>query len=183
MDINSLLKYEESSNSCLVWKSSRGRIKSGDTAGFLHKDKDWIVKICGKKYQASRLMMILNGHSLSDNDVIDHINGDSTDNRLVNLRICNQTINNRNRKLYSNNTSTKCGIEFYLSRGETLFVKARWYDNNRKRFSRYFNVNELGLMVAFRDATIYRQTMLNELNLGIGAYTERHGLQEKLNNQ
>lgn len=43
-------------------------------------------------------------------DQIDHINGIKTDNRLVNLRIVDQTENNRNSSLQKNNTSGVVGV-------------------------------------------------------------------------
>jgi hypothetical protein len=45
-----------------------------------------------------------------DGMVIDHINGDTTDNRKVNLRICQQKFNMRNRKPNKNGRSAYRGI-------------------------------------------------------------------------
>ena len=41
---------------------------------------------------------------------IDHINGDGTDNRLINLRSVSRIENNKNRRLNENNTSGACGV-------------------------------------------------------------------------
>jgi hypothetical protein len=41
---------------------------------------------------------------------IDHINGNGLDNRKENLRICNRTENQHNRKIQSNNTSGFKGV-------------------------------------------------------------------------
>lgn len=47
----------------------------------------------------------------SDADVIDHMNGDGTDNRLMNLRNVSHTLNMRNTKARPNNTSGIVGVE------------------------------------------------------------------------
>jgi hypothetical protein len=42
--------------------------------------------------------------------LIDHINGDSSDNRIVNLRQTTQSENNRNRRITDKNTSGYVGV-------------------------------------------------------------------------
>lgn len=47
-----------------------------------------------------------------DGLVVDHINGDSLDNRRVNLRVCTHAENMRNRKIHKNNRSGFKGVYF-----------------------------------------------------------------------
>ena len=53
--------------------------------------------------------------------IVDHINGNSLDNRKVNLRICNNTENVRNQKVSKNNTTGYKGV--MLVKGTV----GRWY--------------------------------------------------------
>lgn len=72
---------------------------------------------------------------------IDHINGDSTDNRRENLRVCTPSENSMNTKLMLNNTSSVTGVHWNKNRG-------RWVANisvNNKRIS-------LGVYQYFRNA-------------------------------
>ena len=48
----------------------------------------------------------------ANNLEVDHINGDTLDNRKSNLRICTHKDNTRNKKIQSNNTSGFNGVSF-----------------------------------------------------------------------
>lgn len=61
--------------------------------------------------------------------VVDHVNGDPTDNRKCNLRICNQTDNVLNKKEMSTNTSGFIGVSFDKARG-------KWAPEIRKEYIR-----------------------------------------------
>ena len=54
----------------------------------------------------------------NDNEVIDHINGDVTDNRRKNLRIVTQQQNLINKAILSNNTSEIAGVSWDKSRNK-----------------------------------------------------------------
>jgi hypothetical protein len=86
---------------------------SGMSAGYVFHNKildQKYVKVCvmGKRLLAHRVIwMLVHGQWPDD---IDHINGCSTDNRLVNLRSVDRTTNLRNRARFKNNTSGVTGV-------------------------------------------------------------------------
>jgi hypothetical protein len=180
--------YDETSPTCLRWKVSvfRGRkdgrggggnpvVMAGDLAGSLvHKYNK--VKLDGKMYQVSRVIYkLLNPPAEMDGKFIDHINGDSKDNRIVNLRLVSRVTNNRNKKKSLNNTSGVTGVYFYYHK------KKKWtsafavvVDDKGKRITKSFSTKLLGLLPAFAKAVQWRIAKLAEVNkLGAG-YTNRH---------
>lgn len=46
---------------------------------------------------------------------VDHINGNVLDNRRVNLRICNNSNNSKNKKMFSTNKSGFKGVHFHAA--------------------------------------------------------------------
>ena len=115
---------------------------------------------------------------LTNKDVIDHLNGDSLDNTITNLRAVDQCVNRRNTRSYTSNTSGVTGVSARVNqtgKGENCYFMATWWDLSGKQKVKYFSIAKLGIMVAFRDAVIHRQKMIEELNAQGAGYTERHG--------
>ena len=95
-ELKQLLHYEPSTG-IFTWLESRGRIKAGTIAGSKQKYGHLAVKIDGKNYHLHRLAWLYVYGKLPD-DMIDHINGISNDNRIDNLRDVTNTINQHNQK-------------------------------------------------------------------------------------
>lgn len=53
------------------------------------------------------------GRKLEDDEVVDHINGITNDNRRINLQVANQSINNIKKSRQKNNTSGYRGVSYY----------------------------------------------------------------------
>lgn len=92
--VNELLKYDQETG-VLTWRVSRGRVSAGGVAGSPDKDGYIRVRIEGSLYGAHRIAWMLTHRAWPDND-IDHVNHDTADNRIVNLRPATRVENTRN---------------------------------------------------------------------------------------
>lgn len=102
-------------------------------------------RIDRKTYLAHRVIWML-VHGEWPEHEIDHINGDKTDNRLVNLRCVDRATNGKNLKRKSNNTSGTTGVNWDKW---TEQWKACIYVNGK-------NIN-LGRFASFDDAVTARK--------------------------
>ena len=86
--VEQYLKLDPTSPSGLRWiKCPSPAVKKGDVAGHLHQNSGrWIVKFKSKLYLAYRIVFYL-AHRKDPKDFqIDHINGDTSNNCIENLR-------------------------------------------------------------------------------------------------
>lgn len=104
LKLNDLFDYVDGK---LFWKIRQGRSWPGRLAGTAHKGYRRI-SIDHKLYLTHRLIFMYH-HGWLPTEV-DHINGDTTDSRIENLRAATSIQNNANRKLRVNNTSGIKGV-------------------------------------------------------------------------
>lgn len=92
----------------LYWKKTNANcVKVGDKAGCVATNQ--YVQVCfkGKYYLIHRFIWAWHGYSLEPNEDIDHIDGNSLNNRIENLRPTSRKQNQENRK--SANKDSKSG--------------------------------------------------------------------------
>ena len=109
-----------------------------------------IYRRCGKLY-AIRNMYIdgkqrtigmhrfVIGCTYKDGMVVDHINGDTLDNRKCNLRICSSAENGQNCKVYTSNTSGYKGVSYHTRDNK---YQASIQINKVQKFLGYFTTPE-----------------------------------------
>ena len=102
--LQSLFVYKDGQ---LYWKETKGRRFANTLAG-TKSHHYWQICIDYIIYRTHRLVWIYH-YGYSPN-MIDHINGNSFDNRIENLRECNQAQNQYNRKINKNNLSGVKGV-------------------------------------------------------------------------
>lgn len=101
---NYCLMYDRNGNSCLIDKSDYQRISRGYWGKYKNSNY-FCSNVDGKKQWLHRYIM-----DATKGEYVDHIDGNFDDYRKINLRICNNAENNRNRGLQKNNTSGYSGI-------------------------------------------------------------------------
>jgi len=98
-ELKTILHYEPSTGLFTWIKPTSNRVRVGASAGTLQtKENRYNISINGTKYKAHRLAWLYM-FGVWPNHWIDHIDGDSTNNKISNLRDVNNTVNMENLKV------------------------------------------------------------------------------------
>lgn len=107
-DLIGLFNYNDTTG-LLTYRNDTKNKSSGDIAGKKNSDGYLQVKIGKRNYKIHRLVWLY-VHGVWPVDLIDHINGNRTDNRICNLREATNSQNLMNSKVQSRNKTGEKGV-------------------------------------------------------------------------
>lgn len=178
--IHQNLEYDESSPTCLRWKTELRTKHSGlqhspgDIAGNQSRTSRK-VRLSGISYLLHKIVLVLHNITWPDGYVVDHINGDYLDNRISNLRVITQAENTRNKALLRKNKCGVTGVFLHKNKNQRDQWRAQCAGLDGKTIQKYFSIVQLGNEEAFRMACEWRAEQIRLLNEQGAGYTERHG--------
>jgi hypothetical protein len=186
IDWNEWFYYDETSPSCLRWKIAVmsgmhrkiARRCAGEMAGgFCKTTGRYFVRLKRKSYLVHRIIYEMHMGSIADGLVIDHIDGNPSNNTVKNLRVVTGAVNTRNAKRPSTNRSSAMGVSYQIQRrrGRTYENFVATWCSCGVQHKKSFAVKKYGYDEAFRLACEHRAKMIEELNRQGAGYTERHG--------
>ena len=157
--LKEVLKYSPDTG-IFTWKVSKanGKIKIGDVAGGLDNWGYHNITVDKNKYRTHRLVMLYMTGKFPKG-LVDHLDGDSLNNKWGNLKDGTPSENSMNKRKQSNNTSGVTGV-VWNKRHEKWQVRIM---KQRKNYN-------LGYFDNFEDAKRVRKEA--EIKFG---FTKRHG--------
>lgn len=110
--LNELLEYNAETGE-FRWKIPRKKMQSGERAGYLRGRHQYLmIGIDYEKYQGHRIAWAMHYGKWPD-QIIDHVNGDGSDNRICNLRLATKVQNAHNTGKTVRNTSGVKGVTWH----------------------------------------------------------------------
>lgn len=183
IDWNEHFYYDETSPSCLRWKrnAANNKVKKNDIAGvFIYKNKNknkgyFRVSIFNVTLACHRIIYeIFNGNIL-ENYQIDHIDRNTRNNNINNLRAVAPRDNCVNQTKHKTNTSSYTGVHLKDNGNGTIYWSAQWNDINKKRCVKNFSVKKFGYEKALELAIEYRKIQTELLKTQGVNYSYTHG--------
>lgn len=98
-------------------KTTSPKSKYGSIAGYKNTAGYIVIRVNSRPYYAHRLAWLYHYGRLPSSE-IDHVNGDKSDNRISNLRLCDKYQNQCNREHCKNAKIKMKGVDFMKSKGK-----------------------------------------------------------------
>ena len=171
------------SPSGLVWIAKYGikgsNVKIGDVVGSRDKkDGYWRIHALGSHYKAHKVVWAMNnGYASQEGMVVDHFDGNPSNNAIGNLRLTTGTVNQHNRQRGKSNTTGQSGVayservqptgKFFSKYTSTVYIDG-------VKTNKSFSIQKYG-DEAFKEAVAWRSATIALLNKRGAGYTERHG--------
>lgn len=187
-DIRKIYRYDESSPSGLVWNENRYRYtkysqilvaRESTKVGTINSTGMWITRINKINYLIHRLVWIWHYGDIPKGKVINHINCDPQDNRIINLELATPQQNSRRSKmrkgfaLAAGNTSGISGVREECVWNGTrtrinCYARVNWNDENKIRRKKSWSYNTYGKEEALRLASEF----IIRINLEVDALVD-----------
>lgn len=113
------------------------RINAGTIAGWIKKYGYRQIMIKGKSYFAHRLAFFY-VHGYDSENELDHIDGDTSNNRIKNLRESSRSCNMQNKQVYKNNTTGVHGV--YFSKHKKKYAAQITTRSNQKHIGYFVTI-------------------------------------------
>jgi hypothetical protein len=144
----------------------------GDVAGVLVKaDNSWSLSHNRQAIRVHRIVYLLKHGALDSSKVIDHIDGNPSNNAVTNLREVDHKVNRRNLAKDKRNSTGVSGVSYAPSTG----TYKCYISTDTERLAKSFSISKYGKDEALRLAIEWRIQKLQELNQQGAGYTDRHG--------
>lgn len=174
--------YDETSPSCLRWNItiyaaknySAVCVRKGDVAGTLD-NKYYRVKTDEGFIAVHRIIWRLFNGEIPDDLVIDHIDRNPSNNKISNLRLVTELVNNRNRNKSESNKSGTTGVHIIHTNFGGAW-RAAYTLLDGSRVIKSFSVAKYGYDKAREMAEKVREEGITQLNTDGAGYTETHGV-------
>jgi len=178
------ISLSPTSPSGLVWSKSRvradGRPISGASAGKECGSIDtkgyWMLKFEGRKYRVHNIIFRIHNDfiKIPKGYVIDHLDGNTLNNHIENLRMISLADNTRNLAFKGNSSGIRGVV--YFNNGKVERFSAIWTDECGKERRKSYSVFKHGYDNAKALAKNARQSAIDRLCLLGFNYTDRHSI-------
>lgn len=111
----------------------------------------------GKLYQIHREIWLQHNGEILEGLIVEHIDRNSLNCQLSNLRLATQAENSRNRSKMKNNTSGKIGVSHTKNHGIDKWIAT--VKKDEKGYSKYFPYTDVDLLLAGRWVDIKKQSL------------------------
>jgi hypothetical protein len=177
-------KHDRNTKTNIQTKTRKGMMAGSILYQLKGQPSRWTITINGKSYASHRIIYILVYGYLSEDSVVDHIDGNPLNNRIGNLRAVTKRTNAQNQRMRRDNKSGVVGVCKLTTtdiRGNILhFWTAFWKDINTRSQSKSFSIKKLGDEEAFKLAVDYRRSVIESLQQEGMCYTGRHGVKDAI---
>lgn len=156
-ELNKMFIYQDGK---LYRQTGRRGTYSHSWAGHIRFDGYYYLKINGVNYKTHRVIYKMFHPDMDESLIIDHIDGNQSNNSIENLRLTTQSDNMKNKRGYSNNKSNYTGVYW---RNDSNKWRVYIADNGKR-------VN-LGCYSDINEAVMVRNQAIKDYE-----YSETHGV-------